>query len=651
MLRDLESGRVAVVARDLAMPSPLALEILTARPYAYLDDAPLEERRTQAVIGRRWLDEVSAERLGRLDVDAIDRVRIEAWPTATTPDELHDALLSLGFVTAQEVQREAGWAALLGPLLAQRRVTCLALPPSSADAATGDEAPQLWVCAERLPLLKRVVGNLPLTHDILVPDEFARREWTREAALVEVVRSRLGGLGPVTTQPFIDALQVTRGDIDTALAALATEGVAMSGFYTPDAATIEWCDRGLLARIHRYTITRLRQEIEPVSTRDFMRFLFRWQHVAPSESRQGPDALDAVIAQLQGFEAPAAAWESEVLPVRLADYDFTWLDDLCLSGRAVWTRLTLPGGSAKGNAGPIRTTPVALLPRRAAPLWNRLVAGTVDRADVSSGLSLRSKTVFDFLQTHGAAFYDEIVDGTRLLRTQVEEALAELVASGLASSDSFAGLRALLTPSEKRKPFGGSRRHRRALSGIEDAGRWSLHRRLVAATVATAGHDDAATLEHVVHALLRRYGVVFWRLLEREGAWLPPWRDLLRVLRRLEARGEIRGGRFVAGISGEQFALPEAVESMRKTRRAEVTKEFVSVSGADPLNLVGVILPGAKVPALAGNRVLYLDGIAVAALIGGAVQWLETIDAAQMRIAEDLLIQRRAGAPMLAYLR
>jgi ATP-dependent Lhr-like helicase len=440
-------------------------------------------------------------------------------------------------------------------------------------------------------------------------------------------------------------------DIEAALATLTTEGVAMRGFYTPDAPQPEWCDRTLLARIHRYTVKRLRQEIEPVSGQDYLRFLFRWQHVVESERRQGPDALDAVIAQLQGFEAPAAAWESEILPARLENYDFTWLDDLCLSGRAIWSRLTLPPASAgSGNPGPIRTTPVTLLPRRNAALWTRAAPPP---ASIAPQLSSRAQAVAAHLRAHGASFFDEIVDSTGLLRTNVEDALAELVALGLVSSDSFAGLRALLTPSEKRKPLGNGRRHRRSMFGIEDAGRWALLKRAAVMDTAARGYPnhDPDTVEHIVSTLLRRYGVVCWRVLQREAAWLPPWRELLRVLRRLEARGDIRGGRFVANVSGEQFALPEAVGLLRETRRAASSKALVSVCGADPLNLVGLVVPGPKVPALTNNRVIYRDGVPIAALIGGTIQWIVELEPGEMRVVEDALIKRQAGSPLLAYLR
>jgi len=651
LLRRIEQGDVRVVARDLPAPSPLAMEILNARPYAYLDDAPLEERRTQAVMGRRWADDATAGDLGRLDAAAIDRVRSEAWPDATTADELHDALLGLGFLTHGEVAARAEWRPLLDALAVARRATRLALA-TSAGVADADAA--LWVAAERLPQFAAIHPDAQRAPVIDAPAEFAQRAWTREDAITEVLRGRLQALGPVTADRVAESMCVPVADALRALARLAGEGVAMSGIYTPGAPTAEWCDRTLLARIHRYTVSRLRQEIEPVSTQDFMRFLFRWQHVAEDERRQGPDALDAIIGQLQGFEAPAAAWEAEILPLRLADYEFTWLDDLCLAGRVIWTRLTPPTPAGAPGANVIRTTPVTLLPRRAASVWTRLAPVPADMPAASS----RARAVAEFLQAHGASFHDEIVDGTRLLRTQVEDALAELVAQGRVTSDSFAGLRALVTPAQKRKRITRVRRHGRgAVPGVEDAGRWALTRRPQQAAPgnpdAPRSHGEAPgpdPVEHVAHALLRRYGVVAWKILQREATWLPPWRELTRVLRRLEARGDIRGGRFVASVTGEQFALPEAVTMLRETRRTAPGGAWVAVSAADPLNLVGTVLPGAKVPALASNRVLYRDGLAVAALAGGEIQWIQALDPADARMATALLT-RRQGAPQLAYLR
>ncbi|MFO1304447.1 MAG: DEAD/DEAH box helicase [Burkholderiales bacterium] len=628
VLRGIESGAIRVVARDMPTPSPLSLEVLSAKPYSFLDDAPLEERRTHAVIARRWLDPATAADLGKLDVAAIDRVREEAWPVADNADELHDALMGLGFLLDDEVARGAGWQQFSDRLQKDRRATWLAVSPSLR-----------WlVAAERLPVALAVHPSATTKPHVDVPQEYVVPV-ERANAVRSLVRTRLEGAGPVTPARLADALGIAQPEVEVALAALAGQGIAMSGRYTPGVTETEWCERGLLARIHRYTVKRLREEIEPVSTQDLMRFLLRWQHLVPAERREGPDALDAVITQLQGFESPAAAWEAEILPARLLDYDFTWLDDLCLSGRVVWTRLTPPGGA--GGSGPIRTSPIALLPRRAAALWNRLARP----ASATLSMSPRAQRIADFLAEHGASFFDEIVDGARMLRTEVEDALGELVATGLVTSDSFAGLRALLTPSEKRKPF-GRRAHGRALFGIEDSGRWSLRRRPAAIEA-----SDVDVVEPIVHALLRRYGVVFWKMLQREAAWLPPWRDLLHVLRRLEARGDIRGGRFVAGVSGEQFATPEAVKALRDVRRQAGSGELVAVSGADPLNLTGVILPGAKVPALTGNRIVYRDGATIATLVSGELRWIEVPEPEVAMKVEEMLQQRRAGTPRLAYLR
>ncbi len=354
---------------------------------------------------------------------------------------------------------------------------------------------------------------------------------------------------------------------------------------------------------------------------------------------EGPDSVPAAVALLEGFEAPAGAWETELLPGRITGYEPTWLDDLCLAGRIAWARLT--PGSARGReriASPVRTTPITLLPRRHAQSWTSLAGASDDAAP-----SGRALAVLDCLRTNGALFFEELTDATGLLRPQVEEALGELVALGLVTSDSFGGLRALLVPSDRRKPFGGATRRRRIMSfGMEDAGRWALIRR-----PAAEPNTQPATVEHVARTLLHRYGVVFWRLLAREAAWLPPWRDLLRVYRRLEARGEIRGGRFVAGFSGEQYALPDAIGMLREVRRRPHSDEFISLSGADPLNLAGILTPGARLAALTGNRLLFRDGLPVAWLAGGEVEFLTTLDPPAQWQARKLLLRSPSPA-MLA---
>jgi ATP-dependent Lhr-like helicase len=656
VLRVLERGEIRVVARDLPEPSPLAQEILSAKPYAFLDDAPLEERRTLAVQSRRWLDPDTAAAFGSLDTQAIERVRSEAWPEAATADELHDALILLGFVTVEEGERAGVWPQLLRELTAERRATVL---------RHGVGMPPLWVAAERLPQLAAVFGDAGLDPPIRAPTALAQ-DWTREQALVELLRGRLEGFGPTTATALARSAGLPVADIDAALGALESEGFVLRGRFTPGHDATEWCERRLLARIHRYTLHRLRQEIEPVSAADLMRFLFAWQRVAPGHQAEAQSGLAGVLEQLEGFELPAAAWESEILPVRLEEYDSSWLDALCLSGRISWARLSLPRPVPERSAAPVRATPIALLSRRHLPLWQALaVQGAgADNARLSAG----AEAVADYLAAHGASFFEELVEGTGLLRTQVEGALGELVAWGRVSADSFSGLRALLVPSEQRRLIAGGRRKTRTVAfGVEDAGRWVRLRREPG--IRSAGSADArqaearppatrtpgATpfdaddLDYVARTLLRRYGVVFRRLLECENL-LPPWRDLLGVYRRLEARGEIRGGRFVAGFAGEQYALVEAVGMLRDLRRQGGEGELIALSAADPLNLTGIVTPGARIPALTSNRVLYRDGIPIAALVAKEVRCFAALAGAAEWEARNALRRRSVSPKLRAYL-
>ena len=629
LLRALEAGRIRVLARDLTEPSPLALEVLSARPYAFLDDAPLEERRTQAVMSRRWLDPQSAADIGKLDAQAIERVRAEAWPDATTADELHDALLWLSCLTSAEAERGAGWRQLLAELAAQRRVTQLAA-----------QGTRLWITAERLPLFVALYGAVHCEPQVVTPAAH-QRIYTAESALIEIVRGRLGASGPTTAAALAALLGVPVSAIEAALAALQAEGFAMRGAFTAAAPPAgEWCERRLLARIHRYTVKRLRAEIEPIAARDFLRFLFEWQRVTPTGRMEGPDAVGAILAQLEGFEAPASGWETELLPSRISEYEPAWLDEQCLAGRFVWTRLSPRRSDPDSRAAPVRATPIVLLARRNLRLWSSL-AGGADPARLSAA----AQRVLRQLTAHGASFFDELAAGSGLLPTQAEEALAELVALGWVNSDSFAGLRALLVPSDRRRPaMGGRRRRRLALFGMDAAGRWSRVARSVAEEATAPRALEEETIEHVVRTLLRRWGVLFWRILAREADWLPPWRDLLMCCRRLEARGEIRGGRFVAGFTGEQYALPEAVTLLREARRAAREGHFVSLSGADPLNLVGILTPGARLPSLSGNRLLYRDGLPVALLAGGEVTFLLELPPQDQWEARNLLLRRHVPA-------
>ena len=435
-------------------------------------------------------------------------------------------------------------------------------------------------------------------------------------------------------------LGVENEPVAAALAALETEGFALSGRFTPGATAQEWCERRLLARIHRYTVKRLRAEIEPVAARDYLRFLFEWQRVTPDSQSDGQTALGQVVDQLAGFEAPAAAWEKEILPARLTSYAPKWLDDECLAGRVAWARLTPASGKSGRNGRrtmPLKSTPISLMSRRNARIWASF-------PPIPSPIqpSASAAKVADFIREHGASFFEEIVEGTHLLRVQAEKSLSELVALGVVSSDSFAGLRALLRPESERK----RRSARRRGSCLDGAGRWALALPNPRKQSPSASRH-ADDIEHIAWALLRRYGVVFLRMLERESAWLPKWRDLLKVYRKLEARGDIRGGRFVAGFSGEQFALPEAVGKLREVRRQGETGSLVSLSGADPLNLAGILTPGPRLPALTGNRVLYRDGIPVALLESDEVRFLDVLDPASEGLARMSLLGHPSPASHL----
>jgi ATP-dependent Lhr-like helicase len=544
VLTRIHAGEIECIARDTTEPSPLAHEILNAKPYAFLDDAPLEERRTQAVITRRS----TSNDLGVLDENAIERVREEARPDPRDADELHDALLTFGFLLEGEVDAPE----LFTALAASRRATLLCNESRTDVAQTVLSVPAgTWVAAERIPELLAIH---PTIQTDIAPPASRVREWPREEAIVEIIRGRLSLLGPTTATELAASLNIDVKDADAALLKLESEGGILRGSFSPRETAVEWCDRRLLARIHRYTLNRLRAEIEPVTAADFMRFLFAWQHVAPSSRLTGIDGLNAVIQELDGFEIAANAWEKHILPQRIDRYEPSLLDALCFSGEVGWARLT---------------TGVALFPRPHTAAW--LTENTVT-------LSERAQNVLDTLRARGASFSRDLGDDTEA----VTEAMGELVAAGLITSDGFIG----------RKP--------------ERAGRWAL-------IMKDIDHEEA--VETQARALLKRYGVIFRRLLTREpNAAL--WRELARVYRRLEARGEIRGGRFVTGMSGEQFALPEAVEKLREIRRTPPDGHLTVISACDPLNLIGILTTTDRIRAIAGTRIAYRDGIAVSVMEG-----------------------------------
>jgi ATP-dependent helicase Lhr and Lhr-like helicase len=637
VLRRIEHVEIRCVARDLPEPSPLAAEILNARPYAFLDNAPLEERRTQAVYTRRASDRNGSDGLGILDSTAIEKVKAEAWPTPANADELHDALMLIGVMTPEEIHRSGSESPeeFFSALIAENRATRLLVSLEPDDPASKT----FYIATERLPMLRAIYPNAVCEPELVLPDLMHRKTWERTDAIRELVRGRMEVCGPITVTELADSLILQQSEIDAALLALEAEGFVLRGKFHPTAAEQEWCDRRLLARIHRLTIDRLRAEIQPVSIHDFYRFLFAWQRADQEHRVEGLEGLQSILEQLDGCELPLAAWESAVLPARVADYDPEWLDRLCFSGRVGWGRLSTPQHPNARASAPLRTSPIALYQRENLTDWLELT-----QPNSAIELSVTSQTVFETLQSGGALFFSELVSRSGLLPSQLEEALSQLAALGLVTSDSFDGLRALLVPSNKRPTFGrntAKRRRRTNLASIEFAGRWSLLARRVRSSEAMGASNGAgpreAAIEKFARVLLRRYGIVFRRMLERES-FLIPWYELGRIYRRWEARGEIRGGYFVGGVSGEQFALPEAIGLLRSIRKMSSNGKLITLSAADPLNLQGILTPGARIPAFTGNRILFRDGLPLAALESGESRKLSDENIPDLQIENALRV-------------
>ena len=655
VLRRIESGEIRCIARDLPESSPLASEILNARPYAFLDNAPLEERRTQAVYTRRASESNGSDGLGVLDTAAIDKVQKEAWPEATNADELHDALMLLGVMTPEEVQRTSDRERaehFMSTLAAENRAARLIIPlqhpkhrevlecgTGALSRSRGTGATKtFYIAAERLRMIQSIYPNAIVERDLVVPESAHGKNWEHANAIRELVRGRMEVSGPMTVDELTDRLVLRPADIEAALLALETEGFVLRGKFHPGATKQEWCDRRLLARIHRLTIDRLRAEIQPVSAQDFHRFLLAWQRVDEDHRAEGPDGLQSVLEQLDGCELPLAAWESAVLAARVTDYDPEWLDRLCSSGRVGWGRLSAPQNPNARVSAPLRSSPIGLYQRENLQDWLRLT-----QPNSVIELSIASRTVFEVLQSGGALFFTELARRSALLPSQVEEALSQLAALGLVTSDSFDGLRALLVPSNKRPTFGrniGKRRRKTNLASIEFAGRWSLLHTDISPQTSGNGAQSSvrdAAIEKFARTLLRRYGVVFRRLLERENLGVN-WYELGRIYRRLEARGEIRGGYFVGGISGEQFALPEAIGLLRSIRKAPANDKLITLSAADPLNLQGILTPGSRIAALTAGRILVRNGLPIAALEAGEIRKLADAPVSDLQIETALRV-------------
>ena len=621
MLADIESGVIETYAKDTPQPSAFSHQILNAMPYAFLDDAPLEERRARAVTLRRALPD-DARDLGALSPQAIARAEQAAWPVVRDAEELHDALLSLSVLPLSELGRCEGVASaeqLRGwfeSLAGDRR----------AAEFTLDDGRAAWTCAERLHLVRALYVGANISPELGPPSSELRTGFDRlrtngvgvdgfgadgingddgeDETLMALLRGWTESVGPFTEAGLALTLGLSATLVRRGLAQLEAEGGVLRGRFTPGIAEEEFCNRRILARINRDTVAGLRQEVEPVPVATFIQFLFRWQHATAGTRVQGDGGLLQVVEQLQGFEAAAQVWETELLPLRMSAYDASALDRLCLGGEAVWGRFArrpvdqeLPGG----RAALARTGPVSLGLREDLD-W--LLDPAPDDEAMPSGAAGEALA---FLRARGASFISDITAGTRRLPSEVEEALWQLAAAGLVTADGFGALRGLVTGAAKR--VSASRRGRRPARRRTGGSRWSL-------LLAIDPSEDSVAER--AHQLLRRYGIVFPEVLGREPM-APSWRTLLQVYRRAEARGEIRGGRFVAGLVGEQFALPEAVEAMRSLRRTEPTGETLVVSACDPLNLAGVITPGPRVPAVSGNKVAFRDGVPVASLQTGDV--------------------------------
>jgi ATP-dependent Lhr-like helicase len=597
----------------------------------------------------------SRSELGALDLAAIQRVRDEQRANPRDADELHDALVVAGFLRDSEIDADA--MAFVAGLTAARRACRVVLPPSPQ----GVHAEPIWVAAERIPEILAVQPTATPDPAIDPPRSRAQRSWTPDAALVELVRSRLTLVGPTTATALARSLAIDPRAADNALLALESEGVVLRGRFTPPVlregrnlpvreperggqgdGDREWCDRALLARIHRYTLNRLRAEIEPVSPAAFMRFLFKWQHVDESDSSTGSgssraesrddrlsglDGLREALAMLDGFELAGAAWERSVLPARVEGYDPSMLDMLCLAGEVGWARLSPPGVLGPDPPRLAPATPVALFLRERGDGWLTLRPAVVE---VERGLTENARRVLDALRAKGASFFGDLRNACGLDSDETRDALGSLVASGLAASDGFSGLRALLWRARGR-PAAHDRRAR-------FAGRWTTLAAAPPQELPRQKMNDA--LEAQAWALLHRYGVVFRRLLTRESL-AAPWRDLARVYRRLEAGGDIRGGRFVSGMSGEQFALPHAVERLREIRRTAPDGRLLTISTADPLNLAGIVTAGDRVRVAGRNRLVYRDGVPLAVREGDEVRELAAIEPA---IASD--VARALGRPV-----
>ena len=646
VLRDVQTGKIELIPVETREPSPFSHQLINANPYAFLDDAPLEERRTRAVTTRRSLSIDDFRDLARLDPDAIAQVSEDAWPVVRDAEELHDALQTLVVLRAEEAQPWSPWLAQL----AQAGRACFVRVgqepddknPSEATHREDDGIPAvtdvsrrqcMWIAAERWPLIQAVYPQASASpHPVLPPA--LDKTWESAAARVEIVRGRMQFGGPTTAAALAAKLALDESQVFAALEAVEGSGGVIRGRFTAAAqqptAAIEWCDRRLLARIHRMTLDGLRRKIQPVPPEVYLDFLVRRHGLLPGHQRRDSLGVREAVSQLQGFELPAGAWEDKVLAPRIADYDPQWLDALFLSGELAWGRLRPPKRDEKdgqGMAALNRTMPIALALRDDLP-WLL----PAERQSLDAFASSAAREVLAVLDVRGALFYREIAGLTGLLPTQLEDALRELAALGLVSSDTFAAVRHITQGQRKTMRRFGSRNMHAAASPV---GRWARF------PGAVAPAERPAALEHWCRQLLLRYGVVFRDLLTREPA-SPPWYELVRVLRRMELRGEVRGGRFIAQVAGEQFAQEAIVSQLRELRDQPPDDHWALLCAADPVNLCGILTSGSRIPATHRNYVILHSGRCVATKIAGRIEFLmDVAPATQLQMRRALQHGRR----------
>ncbi|HEV2987208.1 MAG TPA: DEAD/DEAH box helicase [Candidatus Angelobacter sp.] len=618
ILRQINSGEIKCIAVDTPIPSVFSHEILNTYPYAYLDDAPLEERRARAVEMRRVLPDSVLNEIGALDPAAIAQVRADAWPDVRDADELADVLHTL-IALPENIAGE--WQPLFEKLRASNRTTQARVEqrydvarsdrlqePTTEDTKEHEGAPVFWVSAEKQKTFTSIYPNARL-EDTLPQVEAEAPSY--DDALKSMVTGWLTHLGPVTASGLAKILKLPAPEIEKTLLRIESTGLVLRGNFEKNGSDeIQWSERRLLARIHRLTLGSLRKQIEPVTAATFMRWLFRWQHVSPGSQVRDEHGTLEVLRQLQGFEIPASAWERQILERRISNYDAKFLDQLCMTGAVGWGRLSAHPAMLEETAGttrrvvPTSVAPITFFVRDEAE-WLALPSVRSAHADLEKeapGLSPIAHEVLAFLRSRGASFFADIVRGSGKLKAEVETGLWELVAAGLVTADGFDNLRSLIDP-KRRSGQGPGKTNRPRHS----SGRWSL---LYQSGSQSEHHKPNEAIEGVCRMLLHRYGVVFRELLVRESI-LPRWRELLIAFRRLEDRGEIRGGRFITSFIGEQFALPIAVESLRAMRNIPPTEETITISAADPLNLAGIVVPGERVPAISGKYVTFKDGVVV----------------------------------------